>query len=74
MSNLSELEKKAIRDFAGGAVGSFALAVRIHRASINLYGLQRGDPYFDFMSECDTPCPDLLLRAGYRKAVLDDAK
>ncbi len=68
---LSAADKEQIRDFARGDQMLRGPAIAIHRAYISLYGLRRGDPYFDFMSEVDNPCPDLVLRARYRRQVLE---
>lgn len=67
---LSAQDKADIADFARGHSGARAAAIAAHRASIRIHGLRHGDPYFDFMSEVDNPCPDLSLRARYRAAVL----
>lgn len=66
-------EREIIRRFAGGERALFDEAVRIYRNNIRQYGLQHGDAHFDFMSEVDCPVPDLLLRARYRRRVLDIA-
>lgn len=47
-------------------------AIRIHRNQIAWrrargLPLPHGDIHFDFMSEIDNPCPDLILRAMYRE-------
>jgi hypothetical protein len=67
----SAAEKAAITNCARGVQGARGLAVAMYRKSMLSYGMRRGDPYFDFMSEVDSPCPDLGLRAYYRKIVLE---
>lgn len=60
-------EREIIRRFAAGEVSLRDEAIRIHRNSLRRVGVQRGDLHFDFMSEVDNPCPDLLLRSLYRE-------
>lgn len=67
---LSSEDKAVIGDLAKGMTGVLPQALSIHRSSVRIHGLRHGDPYFDFMSEVDNPCPDLGLRARYRAAVL----
>lgn len=70
---LSDADKRDIRDCARGIAGAKEKAVAIHRRYLRTHGLRHGDPFFDFMSEVDNPCPDLLLRATYRETVLKTA-
>jgi hypothetical protein len=63
-------DKDIIRRFAAGDQTLRDEAIRIYRVRVRIHGLCRGQPYFDFMSEVDNPCPDLLLRARYREQVL----
>jgi hypothetical protein len=70
---LSDADKRDIRDCARGMAGAKAKAIAIHRCYLRTHGVRRGDPYFDFMSEVDNPCPDLLLRSRYRAAILAHA-
>jgi hypothetical protein len=65
-------EKLIIREFAGGNKAYRDEAISIYRRHISANGLCHGDPYCDFMSEVDNPCPDLGLRARYREAVLKE--
>lgn len=67
---LSDQDKAVISDLAHGMTGVLAQAIAIHRASLRIHGLRHGDPYFDFMSEVDNPCPDLGLRARYRQTLI----
>jgi hypothetical protein len=66
----SNADKRYIRDCARRVAGATEKAIAVHRAYLRTHGVRRGDPYFDFMSEVDNPCPDLLLRSRYREAVL----
>lgn len=66
----SDADKEDIKACARGEQGAKARAVAAFRASLRIHGLRHGDPYFDFMSEVDNPCPDMTLRARYRQAVL----
>lgn len=66
----SAADKAVIADLARGMTGVLGQALSIHRASMRIHGLRHGDPFFDFMSEVDNPCPDLNLRARYRAAVI----
>ena len=66
----SDADKRYIGDCARRVAGAMGKAIAIHRAYLRTHGVRRGDPYFDFMSEVDNPCPDLLLRSRYRDAVL----
>lgn len=68
---LSDKDKATIADLARGMTGVLGQAIAIHRASMRVHGVRHGDPYFDFMSEVDNPCPDLGLRARYRQAVVN---
>lgn len=66
----SDADKRDIRDCARNVAGARDRAIAVHRAYLRTHGVRRGDPYFDFMSEVDNPCPDLLLRSRYREAVV----
>jgi hypothetical protein len=70
----SEADKRDIRDCARGIAGSKEKAIAVHRASMRVHGMRSGDPYFDFMSEVDNPCPDLMLRARLRAKILADGE
>jgi len=69
---MSEASKQLINEFASGKQELRSEAIAIHRESIRLHGLRRGDPYFNFMSEVDNSCPDLLLRSRYRQTLLGE--
>lgn len=63
-----------IYQFAAGDLSFREEAIKRHRIFVHKQG-QRPDrnkwPVEQkFMSEVDTPCPDLTLRARYRQAVL----
>ena len=49
-------------------------AIDIYRKYLPHREAYGSHPEMNFMSEVDTPCPDLLLRATYRKALLDKNK
>jgi len=51
---------------------SFEDAMRYYIPTMGAHG--NGSPEQDFMSEIDTPVPDLVLRAHYRKVLLDKIK
>lgn len=70
---LSDADKRDIRDCARRVAGATEKAIAIHRCYLRTHGVRHGDPYFDFMSEVDNPCPDLLLRSRYREAVLAES-
>lgn len=63
-------EREIIRRFAAGDTSLREEAIRIHRLHLRLSGVRRGDAHFNFMSEVDNKCPDLMLRARYRREVL----
>jgi len=68
-------EKHAIRLFADGDEALRDQAIKIYRYYIPTMGAHgNGSPEQDFMSEIDTPVPDLVLRAHYRKVLLDKIK
>ncbi len=69
----TDADKRDIRDCARLIAGARERAIAIHRAYLRTHGVRRGDLYFDFMSEVDNPCPDLVLRSRYREEVLKDA-
>jgi len=70
---LTDADKKDILDCARRVAGATEKAIAVHRAYLRTHGLRRGDPYFDFMSEVDNPCPDLLLRSRYREELLTNS-
>ncbi len=66
----SDADKRDIADCARRVSGATDRAIAIYRAYLRTHDVGRGDPYFDFMSEVDNPCPDLMLRHRYREAVI----
>ena len=60
-------EKDLIKRFALGDKSLRDAAIAIHRKELQETGKVRGTPEMDFMAEIDNPCPDLMLRAMYRK-------
>jgi hypothetical protein len=69
---LSEQECRAIRDYAAGVSINRALVITIFRQHLDEF-LTSADPPLElkFVSELDSPCPDLALRAQYRKLLLE---
>jgi hypothetical protein len=67
---MTEEQKAIILDFATGNKSRRNEAIVIYRQLIQKYGTNPKDPFFNFMSEVDNPCPDLALRARYRAALL----
>ena len=68
---MTEGEKAVIKAFASGDKTKRDEAIAIHRDNLARYGSMPRDPFQNFMSEIDNPCPDLALRARYRKQVKD---
>jgi len=66
---MTEGEKAVIKAFACGDKTKRDEAIAIHRDNLRKYGSMPSDPFENFMSEIDNPCPDLALRAKYRKQV-----
>lgn len=66
---MTEGEKAVIQAFACGDKTKRDEAIVIHRRNLRKYGSMPRDPFENFMSEIDNPCPDLALRARYRKQV-----
>lgn len=75
----TEYELHAIRAYAGHSGPGFRDdAVRAHRALLDRVRIDKlklpyGNLYFEFMREVDCKCPDLSLRAIYRKRIKDEA-
>lgn len=73
---MDEVERHIIYRLASGDQSARDEAIRVHRNHLDYlrikhFPLPRGkDVHFDFMSEVDNPCPDLLLRSIYRKKVI----
>lgn len=66
---MTEGEKAIVKAFACGDKTKRDEAIAIHRDNLRKYGHMPRDPFENFMSEIDNPCPDLALRAKYRKQV-----
>jgi hypothetical protein len=66
---MTEGEKAVIKAFACGDKTKRDEAIAIHRDNLCKYGSMPRDPFENFMSEIDNPCPDLALRARYREQV-----
>lgn len=67
---MTEGEKATIQAFASGDKTLRGEAIAIHRENLRKYGILSTDPFFNFMSEVDNPCPDLSLRAKYRSQII----
>ncbi len=74
-------EREAIRAWAVGSPGCGLLvrdyAIAAHHAMLDRVRkentpLPYDDPHFEFMREVDNPCPDLGLRAKYRRKIIHD--
>lgn len=70
-SELSTEEKEVIKRFANGDESVRDDAISLYRDFVFRSGVSRGTPFLNFMSEVDTPVPDLGLRARYREAVCE---
>lgn len=66
----TENEKAVIRALAAGDRTRQAEAVAIFRATLRTHGVDHADPYFEFMSETDNPCPCWVQRSKSRAAIL----
>lgn len=66
---MTDADAAVIRAFAAGDQSQRNHAITIHRSWAPVIGV-RGTPEQDFMAEIDNPCPDLVLRARYRAALL----
>lgn len=62
-------DRELIERFAAGETSLREAAIEAFRRNIPAVGI-RGDECMMFMSEIDSPMPDLALRARYRRAVL----
>ena len=67
---MTDGEKATIKAFALGDKSLRDDAISIYRDNLRKYGISPQDPFFNFMSEMDNPCPDLNLRARYRGAII----
>lgn len=66
---IPQAEFETIKAFAAGDSSLRAKAIEIHRKHLKSSDLHN-TPAMRFMSEIDHPCPDLMLRNQYRKALL----
>jgi hypothetical protein len=67
-SEMSEQEKNVIKLFAIGAQPLRQSAINIHRKYLH----NLNTPEQLFMREVDNPCPDLNLRAQYRRLLCNN--
>ena len=63
-------EKSIIRKFARGDMSLRSWAIKIWISHLGEMQ-DRDSPEMLFMGEIYNPCPDLALRAGYRKRLVD---
>jgi hypothetical protein len=63
-------DKVVIERFAKGDGAARKYAIEAYRRSLTEDGIQPKCPHQRFMSEIDNPCPDLGLRASFRRALL----
>lgn len=63
-------DKAVIRAFAGGDNTRRQEAIDIYRATLRSHGTDHKDPYFEFMSETDSPCPCWVQRSQSRAKIL----
>lgn len=68
---LNDTERNAIYRFAGADMSAYREAIDVYRRALRRGFAGSGDPYLRFMSEVDNVAPDLLLRARYRRQVLE---
>ena len=66
---MTQHENEIIRRFALDGSNKEA-ALQAYRRHLVLHQVCRGTPELDFMSEVDNVCPDLALRAEYRKRLI----
>jgi hypothetical protein len=69
LAAITAKEAKVLRGQPEGTPNLHTEAVEVYRRYVPTLGF-RGTPEMCFMSEVDNPCPDLALRASYRKALL----
>jgi hypothetical protein len=67
---MDEREKNVIKSFAAGDESLRHEATAIYVVDLEKTKEARGTPEKDFMAEVTSKCPDLALRASYRKKLL----
>jgi hypothetical protein len=65
-------DKAIVARFASGDAGARKYAVEAYYRSLSLDGVLPNCPFQRFMSEVESSCPDLNLRATYRARVLKE--
>jgi hypothetical protein len=70
LAAITPAEAKDLRNQPPGPSNLRTQAIDIYRRHIGTLGC-RGTPEMQFMSEVDNPCPDIGLRASYRKTLLE---
>lgn len=71
---MTDDDKKVIELFASGQKDLRPKAISAYRRSLRADGLKHDCVHQRFMSEIDTPVPDLGLRSRYRMEVLRAGK
>ncbi len=67
----TENEKAVIRAFAAGEIERRDEAISIFRLTLRRHGTTaRGNPYFDFMSETDSPVACYIIKSQSRAKIL----
>lgn len=66
----TENDKAVIRAFAAGDQSRREEAITVFRSTLLTHGVDHNDPYFEFMSESDSPCPCWVQRSKSRAAIL----
>lgn len=67
----SSEDRRTIQCYADGRPSMREAALAIFHSELRANGVaMRGDPFFEFMSEVDSPAPDYGLRARYRDEVI----
>lgn len=70
---MNDHERAIIKRYANGDHTAYTYALEIFYRELEQNGVSlRGDPYFDFMSEVDSPMPCWVLKSEARKKILED--
>lgn len=72
LAPFTDTERITIRAFAAGDKAKRNDAIDAYRGVMRRTGkVFRSDPYFEFVGEIDSPCPDYGYRAMMRQKVLE---
>jgi hypothetical protein len=71
---MTKTEQNVIEKFAAGDKSLRDTAIMVYHKYVREWALccRKNNPYMDFMSEIDNPCPDLGLRAMYRRKITSE--